>query len=110
MRSKRKNINPEMLLTFIKTEYGQNQIQKFKRGAAQTGLLLEDFDQLFIPSFSGQFQEQIRTMIQSAHDTMVKGDEVYSSAKYYLLLELHFDPVKHIHKGNDRKTTVRILW
>ena len=45
MRSKNAGIVPELLLVYIKTKYGQVQIQKFKRGAAQTGLLLEDFDQ-----------------------------------------------------------------
>ena len=60
MRNSKKSVTPEVLLTFIKTEYGQNQIQKFKRGAVQTGLLLEDFDQLFIPTFSTDFQKFIR--------------------------------------------------
>ena len=59
MRSKNKGVSPELLLVYIKTKYGQIQIQKFKRGAAQTGLLLEDFDQLYVPMFSEHFQDRI---------------------------------------------------
>lgn len=103
MRSKHKDINPETLLTFIKTEYGQNQIQKFKRGAAQTGLLLEDFDQLLIPIFANQFQNCIKEVIQSAHDTIVYGSEVYDEAKKLLLVTLQYDAQKLSTKGISKK-------
>lgn len=98
IRSRHKDIFPEMLLTFIKTKYGQNQIQKFKRGAAQTGLLLEDFDQLFVPILSSQFQNQIRMSIQFAHENMVKGSEVYENTKELLLSILGYNSVM-ISKG-----------
>nr|WP_304058055.1 restriction endonuclease subunit S [Enterocloster clostridioformis] len=91
MRSKNEDISPQVLLAFIKTKYGQNQIQKFKRGAAQTGLLLEDFDQLFIPQFSRNFQQQIRDIIQSAHGAMTDGSKSYNEAQNFLLNQLHFD-------------------
>lgn len=103
MRSKHKDINSETLLTFIKTEYGQNQIQKFKRGAAQTGLLLEDFDQLFIPTFAGQFQDYIKAVIQSAHDTTVYGSEVYDGAMKLFLATLQYDTRKLSTKGSSEK-------
>lgn len=64
MRSKNNGIAPELLLVYIKTRYGQVQIQKFKRGAAQTGLLLEDFDQLYIPEFGKCFQDRICQAVQ----------------------------------------------
>lgn len=91
MRNKSEDINPQVLLTFIKTKYGQNQIQKFKRGAAQTGLLLEDFDQLLIPKFSENFQQQIRGIIQNAHSAMTDSSKSYNAAQKFLLNKLHFD-------------------
>jgi hypothetical protein len=46
-----KDIEPGFLAVYLQSYYGQNQIQKYKRGAAQTGLILEDFDQILIPFF-----------------------------------------------------------
>jgi len=103
MRSKQTDILPEVLLTFIKTKYGQNQIQKFKRGAAQTGLLLEDFDQLLIPIFSSCLQEQIKEVIQSAHDKVVKESEVHEEAKTFLLSALGFDSAMVSKNGISEK-------
>lgn len=105
IRSKHKDINPETLMIFIKTEYGQNQIQKFKRGAVQTGLLLEDFDQLFVPVFSTYFQEKIKEIIQSAHKTLTYGKESYDVAQSLLINELNIDFSTISSKG----TTVKSL-
>lgn len=93
IRSKNKGILPEFLLVFIKTKYGQNQIQKFKRGAAQTGFLLEDFDQILLPQFSILFQNQIKQIVDLAHDTMVSSDQVYKQAEQLILSKLKYrDP------------------
>ena len=104
MRSKQKDILPETLLTFIKTKYGQNQIQKFKRGAAQTGLLLEDFDQLFVPVLSISFQEQIKVIIQSAHENMAKASEVYANAMAFFLSAAGYDTDVISKKGISEKS------
>lgn len=94
IRSKGEDINPETLLCFIKTKYGQNQIQRFKRGAAQTGILLEDFDQIFIPYFTKLFQKRISEVIQYAKTTMMKATEEHNNARKYLLNSLKFDSLK----------------
>lgn len=94
MRSMHKEILPEMLLIFIKTKYGQNQIQKFKRGAAQTGLLLEDFDQLSIPVFSFTFQQAIKDLVNDAHIAMAGSVTAYNDAERTLMKELTFNPAK----------------
>ncbi|MBR0411698.1 MAG: restriction endonuclease subunit S [Eubacterium sp.] len=103
IRSKQKDILPEFLLTFIKTKYGQNQIQKFKRGAAQTGLLLEDFDQLFVPVLSSRFQEQVRNIIHYAQNNMAKGSEVYKNAMAFLMSTLRYNPDLISKKGTSEK-------
>lgn len=86
MRSKEMGLSPEMLLVFIKTLYGQNQIQKFKRGAAQTGILLEDFDQFYIPVFSCQFQSTIATLIEKIKQCEHTAIEKYKAAEATVLL------------------------
>lgn len=85
LRSKNKGIIPEVLLTYIKCRYGQNQIQKFKRGAAQTGLLLEDFDQLFIPRFSEEFQKVVKTVVHRSHKLIFVSSEIYHEAEKKLI-------------------------
>ena len=104
MRSRNRGIRPETLLLFIKTQYGQNQIQKFKRGAAQTGLLLEDFDQLFIPAFTDGFQNKIRDCIRIAHDTMTEGCEAYEAAKQQLLAAVNYHSEQISTEGITQKS------
>ena len=58
----------ELLSVFLSSYFGQVQIQKFKRGAAQTGLILEDFSQLKIPDFSNYFETRIVAIVNSAFD------------------------------------------
>ena len=91
MRSKDNGISPELLLVYIKTRYGQVQIQKFKRGAAQTGLLLEDFDQLFIPVFGNKFQEKIGQLVDQIYKRTQEAVTTYKNAQNYLNNEIGVD-------------------
>ena len=91
MRSKDNGISPELLLVYIKTRYGQVQIQKFKRGAAQTGLLLEDFDQLFIPVFGRVFQEKICQLVDQINKHTQDAVAAYEKAQNYLNSEIGVD-------------------
>lgn len=90
IRLKSKGVLPEFLLVYIKTKYGQNQIQKFKRGAAQTGFLLEDFDQIYLPQFSVRLQNEVKHVVELAHNTIVKGDQVYNQAEQLILSNLRY--------------------
>ena len=99
MRSRMTEIFPEVLLVFIKTKYGQNQIQKFKRGTAQTGLLLEDFNQLFIPKFTEAFQENICQIVREAHKSTLLSKKIYDEAQDILQEELGLK-AKEIPKEN----------
>lgn len=85
LRSCDESIMPETMLIFIKTKYGQNQIQKFKRGAAQTGLLLEDFEQLFIPQFSKELQYICKEHVDRIKMLMDEAVHIYSEAEELLI-------------------------
>lgn len=80
-----KNIQPEFLAIFLKSKYGQNQIQKFRRGTAQTGLILEDFDQLVMPNFSEPFKKIIAQNVEEAFRLLEKSKHIYSNAENLLL-------------------------
>lgn len=80
-----KDISPSFLAVYLKSYYGQNQIQKYKRGAAQTGLILEDFDQILIPDFSKNFRAKIAALIDIAYGTTQQSQTTYANAETLLL-------------------------
>ncbi|GHT65346.1 hypothetical protein FACS1894110_07000 [Spirochaetia bacterium] len=82
------NVSSELLAMFLNCKYGQNQIQKFVRGAVQMGLILEDMDQLYIPNFSKSFDKQISQKIQSAKELIEQSQKLYHQAEEMLLQEI----------------------
>lgn len=82
------NINGFFLSIFLKSKYGQNQIQKFKRGAVQMGLILEDMSQIYVPVFSEAFQTRIESLIQSTKNSNDKSKQTYTQAENLLLAEI----------------------
>ncbi len=80
-----KDIEPEFVATFLKTKYGQNQIQKFRRGSGQTGLILEDFDQLLIPRFIESFRNFIKELIEDSFEKLENSIGQYLKAEILLL-------------------------
>ncbi len=90
IRSNNTGVLPEFLLSFIRTKYGQNQIQKFKRGAAQTGFLLEDFDQILLPVLGLRLQNEIKKAIDMAHSAVVCAANKYHQAELILLSAIKY--------------------
>ena len=97
------SIQAELLAIFLKSTYGQVQIQKFKRGAAQTGLILEDFDQLKIPKFSDLFQEGIKSIVKLSFTSTKRSTELYSDAEDTLLNEVKF----HAYEPNSKTINIK---
>ncbi len=90
-----KSVNPELISTFLKSYFGQNQIQKFRRGSGQTGLILEDFDQLLMPAFSVLFSKKIEQVVNFAFQKSQDSQQTYSTAETHLLETLglsNFEP------------------
>lgn len=81
-----------LLAIYLKTKYGFNQIEKFKRGAVQMGYLLEDMDQLLIPFFSNSFIKYIAEIVNRAHDIMKESEITYKNAEGILSKEIGFTP------------------
>lgn len=78
-------IRAELLSVFLRSYFGQIQVQKFKRGAAQTGLILEDFDQLKIPDFSKKFELKIVSVVNAAFDATEATTKILTKAENLLL-------------------------
>jgi len=73
---------------FLKGKYGQNQIQKFKRGAVQMGFLLEDMSQIIIPVFSENFCNRIEQAVRQMDEALKSAANAYLDAEKFLLAEL----------------------
>ncbi len=80
-----KKIQSEFFAVFLQSAYGQNQIQKFKRGSAQTGLILEDFEQILIPDFSDHLITQVTNVVNSAFAVLEQSKTSYAQAEQALL-------------------------
>ena len=92
-----KEIEPEFAAIFLKSKYGQNQIQKFRRGSGQTGLILEDFDQLLIPELDTSFRQSIKELVDLSFKKLENSIESYTKAETVLLETLglaDFQPSK----------------
>ena len=81
----KEGISSEYLATFLRSKYGQKQIQKFRRGTGQTGLILEDFDQLLIPQVSKDIQDKIQTILDKSLHCATQSIRLYDEAEASLL-------------------------
>lgn len=84
-----KNIHPEYLATFLMSKYGNEQIRRNTRGAVQTGLILEDFSQIFIVTASDNFQKVIVDIVKTSLSKNNDSRIFYSQAEQILLSELN---------------------
>lgn len=75
----------ELLATFLRGKYGQAQITRFTRGAVQKGLILEDMDQLVVPTFGDGIVEAIKNAVQSAYQIQEKANIHYREAQRTLM-------------------------
>ncbi len=69
------------LAIYLKTKYGFNQIEKYKRGAVQMGYLLEDMNQLLIPHFTDGFIKRISNIVKSSHTILEESEKTYKEAQ-----------------------------
>ena len=109
LRAKTKNDNYYYLHSFIKSKYGQNQIQKFRRGAAQTGLLLEDMDQIFIPNLGDKLKKYISDIYVNVYRLINSAKKCYSDAEQILLKSLNMDNFVPSQKNTTTKSLSQFM-
>ncbi len=78
------------IAAFLSSGVGQSQIWRYRRGSAQTGLILDDFDQLLVPSFSDKFYLTIADLVSAALKARYGAVEAMKNAEEMLLAELGF--------------------
>jgi type I restriction enzyme M protein len=73
---------------FLRSEHGQNQIERLTRGAVQKGLILEDMDQLWVPDVSKDFEKRVAQVVQSSRTAQEASTGKISEAEETLLAAL----------------------
>lgn len=81
-------IAPEVLAIFLRSRHGRNQIERLTRGAIQGSLLLEDMDQLRIPTWGGNLSSRLANVIQKSKAENSEVAKHASVAEYLLLNSL----------------------
>jgi len=82
-------INPYYLLMFLRTFFGQEQINREITGATgQQHLLKSNVKKILIPILSESFQERIQEVVLQAKSEYEKSKELYQEAENFLLKEI----------------------
>ena len=83
-----KSIEPAYLATYLSSAVGRALTERWKRGAVQTGLLLEDMDQLPVPRFGKAFEGRIATLVSDAFEAQSASAQAIDEAETALLIAL----------------------
>lgn len=83
-----KDIEPAYLATYLSSAVGRALTERWKRGAVQTGLLLEDMDQLPVPRFSKVFEGKIAAVVSGAFDAQSASVQAIDEAEISLMCAL----------------------
>src|SRR5206468_641284 len=57
-------LSSEYIASFLRSKYGQVQLERMIRGTVQKGILLEDFDQIQLYPCSSKFNQKIKEIVQ----------------------------------------------
>ena len=83
-----KSIESEFLAIYLASKPGAAQIQRFRRGTVQTGFLLEDTDQIFIPQLSKKFTKAVVGKVAAARAALESAREAQEQAEGKLIESL----------------------
>ncbi len=82
------NYSPYVLSTFLLSKYGRVQTIRESTGNVQLNLFIYKLRDLIVPSFKNQFQQQIETIVKTAHSKIAESKQIYFAAEDRLLSEL----------------------
>ncbi len=104
IRPNKNELLSEYVGMFLMSKYGQQQIQRFRRGTGQTGFILEDFDQLLIPNIDSSIQKYISAIVIRSYDLIKKSQQLFDSTEKFLLESLG---LKDFNPRNENITVKR---
>ncbi len=89
VKEKELQILPEYLLSFLRSKYGQSQIERLFHGTSgQIEIYPSDFANFFLPVPSNILQQSIEKVVLKAYEEKQKAEQLYEQAEKILLEEL----------------------
>ena len=101
---KDKNLNPEYILAYLKSGFGQAYIRWLTGGAAQAKLSIERIAKIEVPLPSSLIQDEISKIMQDAYavwqQKLEKAEQLVENIETYILeiLGIHYDFPKDEHR------------
>lgn len=86
-----RSIASEYLATYLSSRIGKALTERWKRGAVQTGLLLEDMDQIPVARFADGFEDIITTAVDAAFAALEDSRRLLQKAEQTFLHALGLD-------------------
>ena len=81
-------LNPFYLTIFLNSKYGKEQLWMLCRQTEQFSLSCREVEELLIPLFDADFQQEIETLVKNSFDLIEKAKSLYSQAEELLLEKL----------------------
>jgi len=81
-------LNPFYLTIFLNSKYGREQLWMLSRQTEQFNLSCREVEELLIPLFDTDFQQEIEILAKNSFDLIEKEKSLYSQAENLLLEEL----------------------
>lgn len=81
-------LNPFYLTIFLNSKYGKEQLWMLSRQTEQFNLSCREVEELLIPLFDADFQQEIETLTKNSFDLIEKAKSLYSQAEKLLLEKL----------------------
>jgi restriction endonuclease S subunit len=99
-----KKVNPYFLATFLNSKYGYAQMIRLQAGAVQQHLYLSQIEKIMIPQVSDGFQNNIESIVKSAHLKHELSQSLYHQAEELLLKTIGLKNFKPSTKGTNIKS------
>lgn len=81
-------LNPFYLTIFLNSKYGKEQLWMLCRQTEQFNLSCREVEELLIPLFDADFQQEVETLAKNSFDLIEKAKSLYSQAEKLLLEKL----------------------
>jgi restriction endonuclease S subunit len=81
-------LNPFYLTIFLNSKYGRKQFWMLSRQTEQFNLSCREVEEMLIPLFDTDFQQEIETLAKNSFDLIEKAKSLYSQAEKLLLEKL----------------------
>ena len=91
-------LNPFYLTIFLNSKYGKEQLWMLSRQTKQFNVSCREVEELLIPLFDADFQQEIETLVKNSFELIEKTKSLYSQAEKLLLEKLGLEGFQEKYK------------